>query len=205
MSFKQNLYQVVKGAITPELCLFIDGELELLRQVHYLNNKAPVEDGNFFADGQVKNSFPYYGAMCTEILGQYLQPKIEEITNRVLYPTYSYMRIYYNGAIMHKHTDRPSCEYSATVCISNKPDPWDIWFKTLDGVDKSFFLEPGDMIVYKGDVLPHWRNEYKGSRQTQVFVHFVDANGQYSDYKFDRRPFLGLPSTTSQDHWVAGR
>lgn len=196
MAFKEELYEVVKGAVPHELCVFIDTELELMKKVNYLANNANENDTNFFADNQCKNSFPYYGSYCTETLGQYLQSKIEEVTGKTLYPTYSYMRIYYTGSDMERHTDRPSCEYSATVCISNNPEPWEIWFEALNGEKRAIYLEPGDMIVYKGDILPHWRDEYKGNRQTQIFVHFVDAHGKYRDYKFDRRPYLAFPSNS---------
>jgi hypothetical protein len=196
MAFKEDLYEVVKGAVPRELCIFIDTEIELLKKVNYLASNIDENNVNYFADGQCKNSFPYYGSFCTETLGQYLQPKIEEVTEKTLYPTYSYMRIYYTGSDMERHTDRPSCEYSATVCISNNPEPWEIWFENLQGEHKAIYLEPGDMIVYKGDILPHWRTEYKGTRQTQIFVHFVNAEGKYRDYKFDRRPYLAFPSNT---------
>lgn len=196
MAFKEELYEVVKGAVPHELCVFIDTELELMKKVNYLANNANENDTNFFADNQCKNSFPYYGSYCTETLGQYLQSKIEEVTGKTLYPTYSYMRIYYTGSDMERHTDRPSCEYSATVCVSNNPEPWEIWFEALNGEKRAIYLEPGDMIVYKGDILPHWRDEYKGNRQTQIFVHFVDAHGKYRDYKFDRRPYLAFPSNS---------
>ena len=201
MSFEKNLYQVVKKALPKELCVFIDTEMEMLKKVSYLNAGVNENDVSFFQDSQCKNSFPYYGSFCTETLGQYLQPKMEEVTGKTLYPTYSYMRIYYTGSDMARHTDRPSCEYSATVCISNNPEPWEIWFETLDGKSKAIYLEPGDMIVYKGDVLPHWRDGYKGNRQTQIFVHYVDALGKYRDYKFDHRPYLAFPSGSRNSNY----
>ena len=43
--------------------------------------------------------------------------KIEEITGMKLAPSYTYYRMYLNGAILKRHKDRPSCEISATVCL----------------------------------------------------------------------------------------
>jgi hypothetical protein len=194
MTFKTELYEVVKNAIPEELLKFVNTELELLKKVSYLSNGVDESNTTYFQDDQCKNSFPWYGSFCTETLGLYLQPKIEEVTGKTLYPTYTYMRLYYTGSDMARHTDRPSCEYSATICISNDPEPWEIYFENLKGEEKAIYLQPGDMIVYKGDILPHWRNEYKGNRQAQVFTHFVDANGKYRDYIYDRRPYLGFPS-----------
>jgi hypothetical protein len=196
MAFKTELYEVVKNAVPEELRKFVDMELELLKKVNYLSQGVDESNTTYFQDDQCKNSFPWYSAFCTETLGLYLQPKIEEVTGKTLYPTYTYMRLYYTGSDMARHTDRPSCEYSATVCISNDPEPWEIYFENLKGKEKAIYLQPGDMIVYKGDVLPHWRNEYKGNRQAQVFTHFVDANGKYRDYIYDRRPYLGFPANT---------
>lgn len=192
MTFKTELYEIVKGAVPKEILNFINLELELLKKVRYIANDVDESNVTFFQDAQCKNSFSFYGALCTETLGLYLQPTIEYITGKTLYPTYTYMRIYYTGSDMPKHKDRPSCEYSATVCISNDPEPWEIYFENLEGEEKAVYLNPGDMIVYKGDTLPHWRNEYKGNRQAQVFVHYVDANGNYKDYIYDHRPFLGF-------------
>ena len=118
---------------------------------------------------------------------------MEELTDKKLYNTYTYARIYYTGATMAVHTDRPSCEFSATINISVDPEPWEIWFDNLKGDRFPILLNPGDLIVYKGDILPHWRDEYKGERQTQAFLHYVDKFGNYRDYKFDHRPYLGMP------------
>jgi hypothetical protein len=152
------------------------------------------EENKFmFGDSQVTNSFAYYSAACFETLSVQMLPMMEEVTGKKLYNTYTYARIYYKGAIMTEHTDRPSCEFSTTVNISVDPEPWEIWFDNLKGERFPIFLEPGDLIVYKGDILPHWRDEYKGERQTQAFLHYVDKFGNYRDYKYDHRPYLGFP------------
>jgi len=197
MAFAENLYEVVKGAVPPAVLDHCNIEFELLKRVMYITNN--IDESNKFAlnDDQITNSFSYYSALCFETLAQTLLPKMEDVTGKSLYPTYAYARIYYNGAEMTRHTDRPSCEYSTTVCISNDPEfgPWDIWFKSLDGKEFPIWLEPGDALVYKGDILEHWRNPYGGERQCQAFLHYVDKFGKYRDYKYDRRPYIGLPAS----------
>jgi len=192
--FKEELYEVVKGAISEELCLHLDLEFELLKKLRYLTSQMSEENKYSFNDKQVTNSFAHYSALCFEALSLQLQPMIEEITDKSLYPTYTYARIYYTGATMDRHTDRPSCEFSTTVNITIDPEPWEIWFENLKGEQKAISLYPGDMIVYKGDTLPHWRNEYKGVRQNQAFLHYVDKKGKYRDFKWDHRQFLGFPA-----------
>jgi hypothetical protein len=193
--FKDNLYEVVKGAVSPELCTHLDLEFELVKKLAYLTSGKSEDEAFAFNDTQVVNSYAHYSALCYEALSLQLQPVVEEVTEKSLYPTYTYARIYYPGATMERHTDRPSCEYSTTINISIDPEPWEIWFETLQGDHKAINLYPGDMIVYKGDTLPHWRTEYKGKRQNQAFLHYVDKRGKYRDYKWDHRAFLGLPAT----------
>ena len=52
-----------------------------------------------------------------------------------------------------------------------------------DPIGDEFLIEIGDSVVYRGHDLWHWREDYKGEWQTQVFVHFVDKNGPYGDTK----------------------
>ena len=172
----------------------LDLEFELVKKLAYLTSGKSEDEAFAFNDTQVVNSYAHYSALCYEALSLQLQPVVEEVTGKSLYPTYTYARIYYPGATMERHTDRPSCEYSTTINISIDPEPWEIWFETLQGDHKAINLYPGDMIVYKGDTLPHWRTEYKGKRQNQAFLHYVDKRGKYRDYKWDHRAFLGLPS-----------
>ena len=196
MAFEENLYEVVKGAVPEDVRKHCEIEFEMLRKVMYISNGVDENNVYAFNDTQISNSFSYYSALCFETLAQTLLPTMEQVTGKKLYPTYTYARIYYNNAEMTVHTDRPSCEFSTTACISNDPEfgPWDIWFKSLDGREFPIWLEPGDVLVYKGDVLPHWRNPYGGQRQCQAFLHYVDKFGKYRDYKYDRRPYIGLPA-----------
>ena len=60
-------------------------------------------------------------------------------------------------------------------------------------------LEPGDMLVYSGCELEHWREEFTGNICGQVFLHYNHLNGQFANNNlYDKRPLLGLPSTTKR-------
>jgi hypothetical protein len=195
-NFATDLYEVVRGAVTPEQLQHMDIEFELIKKLQYMQGGQSEENKFMFGDSQVTNSFAYYSALCFEALSLQLQPLMEQITGKKLYPTYTYARIYYNGATMAIHKDRPSCQFSATVNISIDEDPWEIWFETLNGEHKAVKLWPGDLIVYKGDTLNHWRDAYQGQRQTQAFLHYVDKFGNYRDYKWDHRPYLGTAANS---------
>ena len=56
-------------------------------------------------------------------------------------------------------------------------------------------LKPGDMLVYRGMELEHWREEFQGNDCCQVFLHYNDQKSENADQNVnDRRPHLGLPA-----------
>jgi hypothetical protein len=54
------------------------------------------------------------------------------------------------------------------------------------------------MCVYSGCEFEHWREPYGGNQQIQCFLHYVNSNGAYKDYKFDKRPMMGIGSTVEK-------
>ena len=55
-------------------------------------------------------------------------------------------------------------------------------------------LEPGDMLIYRGCDLEHWRDAFEGDNCGQVFLHYNDASKPDAQRNlYDGRPFLGLP------------
>jgi len=55
-------------------------------------------------------------------------------------------------------------------------------------------LKIGDMLIYRGNELEHWRESFKGENCAQVFLHYNDKNTKDSDKNlYDKRPILGLP------------
>ncbi|HEU4768515.1 MAG TPA: hypothetical protein VFS77_14130 [Pyrinomonadaceae bacterium] len=134
-----------------------------------------------------------YGDTLMESILLHLKPAMEQITGLSLLPTYSFLRIYETGAVLTRHTDRHACEISASLTLAyDAPHPWPIWLQTRQE-PRSITLHPGDMLVYKGRELPHWRERFDGNYWIQVFFHYVDANGPLASYKFDGRDGLGLP------------
>jgi len=189
--FEKNGYVVLRNVIEPCLLEYMAKQVKLTENILCFEKNVKPSD-YFFCDSQIKTSFAYYSSLTSETLLEVLQEKIEKIVNKNLYPTYSYLRIYYQNSILKKHVDRPSCEYSATICITIDKEPWDIWFETKNQENIKISLEAGDLIIYKGMELPHWRDMYENKEQIQVFLHYVDQNGIHSDYKYDKRPMLAL-------------
>lgn len=191
MTFKENKYIVLRDVLSKDTVSLLQFQSKMLEDVIcYTNNTLPKLFT--FGDPQSPNSFSYYGALFTESLLLLLKPVMETHLGVELSPTYSYMRIYYKDSILDRHTDRPSCEYSATLCIQCDPNsPWPISFHS-NGVDASIVLNQGDLCIYKGDELPHWRDPCSYDNHIQVFLHFVDKNGRYSEFNYDKRSRLGI-------------
>lgn len=189
MSFAKNGYEVVRNVIAKDLLHHLKTEFKMMRDLHFFETG---ETNNFaFGDPQSPNSFSVYGARFFESLAINLNDRMSEITNLKLYPTYTYARIYYKNATLKPHKDRPCCEYSTTLCIDST-DFWDFYIKDRHGEDKVIKLSPGDMCVYSGCELEHWREPYQGEMQMQCFLHYVNVKGPYAEYKYDKRPMMGL-------------
>jgi hypothetical protein len=195
MSFQQNKYQVIKKAVTYELANFVFNYFLLKRDaVNYLyTNNLVAENGMFgtWKDAQVPNVYSHYADFVMETLLMKVMPIMKKETNLDLIPTYSYARVYEKGSVLAKHKDRPSCEISTTLNLGG--DPWAIY---LEGTKVD--LEPGDMLVYSGCELEHWREEFTGNICGQVFLHYNHVNGQFNLY--DKRSLVnfGLPPITKR-------
>lgn len=151
------------------------------------------------------------GGYCTPwgiALHGYIHNKLKDYIDMDLRETYSYTRKYERGAYLGTHTDRPSCEVSATLCLDYMTDdntPWKIWVRNdknyahvkaevvknesqdLNHRDrvknncKSISLEPGDILLYQGPNIPHWRDHLLGEYSYHLFVHFFNAQSRLSD------------------------
>ena len=187
-----NKYQVIKNAISYELANFIYNYFLLKRDaVKYMYDNNILYDMGLhgtWKDEQIPNTYSHYADHVMETLLMKVLPKMQQETGLELVPTYSYARIYKRGDILHKHKDRPSCEISTTIHLGG--DPWSIF---VEGTE--VMLDVGDMLVYSGCELEHWREPLEGNTCAQVFLHYNHVNGPFAkDNRFDKRPMLGLPS-----------
>lgn len=149
--------------------------------------RASFYQGGKKDDNQVKGAV---GILDHEVMFETLQeriwPAIENILGEELIPTYSYSRLYTNGNVLEKHTDRPSCEISLTVQLARSHHyAWPIYMG-----NKRFDLGEGEGVIYKGCDVEHWRNPCDGPEgylSGQAFFHFVRKNGFYSEFANDKR------------------
>ena len=199
-------YKVIKQAISKELAQFVYEYFLMKRQVarkffddgYIINKNDDWTMGlgwGVWNDEQVSETYSHYADIVMETLLQSLQPKMEEETGLKLIPTYSYARIYKKGDVLKRHKDRYSCEVSTTLNIGG--DKWPIYLEPSGEEGKEGVkvdMQPGDMLVYKGCDVEHWREEFTGENCGQVFLHYNDASDpKAEENKYDTRPFLGLP------------
>ena len=203
MNFKKNKYTVIRQAISKDLAAFVANYFSMQKQVYDTCRKAryisPFEtllgryEGN---NEQMPNTYSYYSDIAMETLMLKCQPKMEEVTGLKLYSAYTHARIYKKGDELKRHKDRFSCEISTTMNLGG--DPWPIYLEPsgkegLKGIKVD--LKQGDMLVYSGCELEHWRNKFKGKECVQVFLHYNNKKTPGSkENMFDKRPHLGLPS-----------
>ena len=210
--FKSKGYSIIRNAISNDLANFLYQYFLMKRtntDLMFATTYISGLDSSYgvWNDAQAPNTYSIYGDNTFDTLLPIVQPKMEKVTGLKLYPTYSYARLYKKGDELKRHKDRFSCEISTTLNLGG--DPWPIFIEPNEKegyyTDKSYvssnakgievLLEPGDMLVYKGVILEHWREAFKGDNCGQVFLHYNDVNSENAEKnKFDTRPNLGLPN-----------
>ena len=201
MSYKKNGYLIVKNAIPVDVANFVYDYFNMkrrafitLKETGYIS-KFDVDWGQY--DKQVPTAYAHYADLAMETILDILTPKMSKLTKLDLTPTYSYARIYGKGDILHKHTDRYSCEVSTTLNLGG--DMWPICLIDKNGKHKEIKLNPSDMLIYNGCELEHWRDEFKGDICSQVFLHYNIKNDKADTNLYDNRLHLGLPSGFKKD------
>ena len=201
MSFKKNKYVVMKKVISREVADFAFAYFLNKRKVaRFLFDQkyiSPFTDyWGVWNDDQIPNTYSHYADIVMETLLQKVQPLMEKYTGLKLSPTYSYARIYKKGDVLARHKDRFSCEISTTLNLGG--EQWPIYLEPSGREGQAGIkvdLEPGDMLIYSGCDLEHWREEFTGKNCAQVFLHYnKKGSKQAKENEFDKRPFIGLPS-----------
>ena len=202
MSFKKNKYTVIKKAISKDLAEYLANYFAMKKQVYDTCREtryvSPFETMYGFyekKDEQIPNTYSHYSDIAMETLMLKCQPGMEKATGLKLYPAYTYARIYKKGDELKRHKERFSCEISTTMNLGG--DNWPIYLepsgkKGMKGVKVD--LKPGDMLVYRGCDLEHWRKPFQGKVCYQVFLHYNNVKTPGAkDNIYDKRPHLGLP------------
>jgi hypothetical protein len=147
-------------------------------------------------------------------MGRWLCEALDDKIDLKLRETYTYSRKYDRGAYLKAHVDRPSCEVSATYCLDYHSDdgsPWKIWVQNdhnyvgwpcMDDVfersqkviprrriAKPLTLYPGDVLIYQGPNVIHFRDKFVGDYSYHMFSHFHNYAGGLRNYCLDKGIF----------------
>lgn len=179
--FLNNKYVVLENHLSVDLISVIKSYIEIEK-----------EKGKKMVDPMIKNAYcwatdPFFDSILLS-----LKPIMEKITGKLLFPTYSYLRIYSQGDDLEKHVDRKACEYSCSITLDYDSDSlWPIFIRPFNE-DIPIITNCGDILVYKGCEVVHWREKFiHGNSWTQMFLHYVDSNGSFASEKYDKRSNLG--------------
>lgn len=164
-----------EGAFESEPCLLVENMisedcrkvLAVLMSLEYVQNSL--------TDRMVDGSDELYGSATLCVINQMLLNKVKQIVKEPkLYPTYGFYRKYYKGQALYKHTDRPECQLTVSICLSESDDSeWPLYVAdTKNNITYKGHTKPGDAIIYTGEFLPHWRDECPKDWCKQFFLHY---------------------------------
>lgn len=212
----QGNYQIKRAAISTELARFVMNYFLIKKLVHKTMSEfkyiSPYEQAwGLNSDEQIPDTYCCYADIAMETLLTMLEPVMQEAAGAPVVPTYSYARIYKKGDELVRHKDRASCEFSTTLNLGG--DAWPIFVEpdATKGIvknnqyipslskGKKVELHPGDMLIYRGCEVEHWREPFLGEQCVQVFLHYNIDSPEAQTNIFDGRPHIGLPA------WFKGK
>lgn len=204
-SFEQENYMVIRNVFPKFFCDIV---------VNYAKFQAFYDftpESEFV--GQVPDTHSRYADFLMEAILLHLKPILEGGIHRSLLPTYSYFRVYKRGDKLDPHVDRRECEISATVAfgwpdspswafkLSNDKDYYngaeDCHSPSPESSTISVYLEPGDVLIYAGPKVKHWRLPLNSDAYVQAFFHYVSEDGPNKCQKFDGRDAIGVPKLSA--------
>jgi hypothetical protein len=177
-NFQKNNYVVIDNYISLEI---LKSHYEYFIDM-YKENKLSIDENQVIGNLILRDDIVF------DTLLSKMRPLISKITQKELWPTYAFARLYRKGEKLKKHTDREACEYSVSITLgcNNNNKIWPIFV----GDKVKVKLKLGQGLLYKGHDLNHWRKKLKGDHYAQVFLHYVDSNGPYKEWVFDKRSGL---------------
>ena len=178
--FWRRGYILVEDLVRPE-------QLTLMARAMDLNHQ-----GGQLVDQSASSATEALGAyspVLGDMLLRHCRAPIGTIVGRDLVESYSYWRLYLEGSALRPHKDREACEISATITIETAPGakPWPITLIDLQGEIADIVIPAGAGLLFRGNLMQHWREPLTAPSHKQIFLHYVRKDGPYSDYAFDRR------------------
>jgi len=166
-------FHYFKQILTPTEC-------ENLNQimVKLYNERKLNYEGN---DPHYKNSFGTGSIPEMDVLFQRFTPLVKEVfkTDSIKEEN-TYSRVYFNGAELNPHVDRPGLDLTMSLCTFNSIEtPWPIFVELEPGKPQAIDIPPGDAALFLGTKMKHWRNPLtcpNNQFMLQSFFHWSIIN-----------------------------
>tara|TARA_R100001244_G_scaffold105562_2_gene78315 strand:+ start:2856 stop:3446 length:591 start_codon:yes stop_codon:yes gene_type:complete len=139
-------------------------------------------------DKLLPKAYAIYCDPLIDLLSIECKPYVEKYLNKKLFQTFSYVRVHTKGDELKPHVDRGACETAVSMFLGG--DRWPFY---IDG--KEINLEVGDMIIYNGVALKHWRKKFTKKISAQACFFYSKKKQR----EFDGKPHIGLPFDFSTD------
>lgn len=143
--------------------------------VHTVNYYVREVDASLVFDHQVPTRRGEHNAALFSAVHSQLSNLVQSVANTPLKPSYCYMSVYPKGSVLTKHTDRAQCIWNASITFARTHGIWPIHVDGHKG-PASIHADIGEVIVYRGTEIPHWRDALPEGKATVCFFHFVDQD-----------------------------
>lgn len=141
--------------------------------------RQQIRDGKLrLGDNQTPRRYLAHNERIASFFHHQLTAIVSDIAGEPVKPSYVYVASYQPGARLPKHTDRPQCEFSISLCLDFTPEPagrtsLPLCLETGQGTVK-IFQHLGDGLLYRGCELPHFRTVLpRNCTSTSIFFHYV--------------------------------
>ncbi|MFT4552532.1 MAG: hypothetical protein ACI9S8_001157 [Chlamydiales bacterium] len=195
--FKENHFVSISGVI-PAALTDIYGTYATLKAMNFFSPDTTVGTG----------THGVYGDTLMETLLTSYKETVEREIGLPLCPSYSYYRVYGSGSEITRRRLGPSNEITALLCLGHEYKvgvetsfSWKLFLsEKREGGEKveAVRVKPGNMIIFRGNLLDHWREPFpisEGGWFAEVFLNYVVDDGAYKNIcKFDgRKSLFSLP------------
>lgn len=160
------------------------GHCTLRELVHPLHARAlgryyaelVEREGWALDDGQVKRRFATKNESVARFFHAQLTGLVAKVVGAPVKPSYAYVAVYTEGAVLKRHVDRAQCEYTISLLADrsdgDEPAPWPLFLETPAGT-LAIEQSPADGLLFRGREQPHFRGPLPSGRSTSLLLHYV--------------------------------
>ena len=123
--------------------------------------------------------YDFYCDYLSIILHSKITPHVSKIIDKQIIPSFCFTRMYFEDSKLNFHTDRGACEITVSHC--HYGEPWKIYISEDD-----YVTEKGVSLYYEGVDKLHGRIGSISNKALYTFFHWVEKDGKYDEFKYDK-------------------